>query len=162
KQQEKILDRIDKKTEEDPEFEAIYQQVMSRETDERILVKNMENVQGDERDVIFFSIGYARNEEGRMYNRTGSRNQQGAENRLNVAVSRAKEKIVVISSIEPNELQVSSAKNQGPRLFKAYLEYAKAVSSVDHGQVHHVLWQVNEQMNVQKQKTVLQFDSPFE
>src|SRR5690606_35623567 len=69
KQQEKILDRIDKKTEEDPEFEAIYQQVMSREMDERIFVKNIENVQGDERDVIFFSIGYARNEEGRVYNR---------------------------------------------------------------------------------------------
>ncbi|WP_234410390.1 AAA domain-containing protein [Caldalkalibacillus mannanilyticus] len=162
KQQDKILDLIDKKIQEDPEFEAMYHQVMSRDLDERIFVKNIENVQGDERDVIIFSIGYAKNHEGKVYNRFGTLNQHGGENRLNVAVSRAKEKIHVVSSIEPHELNVANAKNQGPRLLKAYLEYAKAVSNVEHEQVNHVLKQVNEQSNIQKQEGQLHFDSTFE
>ncbi|WP_332699556.1 DEAD/DEAH box helicase, partial [Halalkalibacter lacteus] len=67
KQQDKILDIIDKRVQDDPEFQALYNQVMSKDLDERIFVKNIENVQGDERDVILFSIGYAKNEEGRIY-----------------------------------------------------------------------------------------------
>ena len=64
--------------------------MLNRELDERVFVKNLENVQGDEMDIILFSITYAKNEEGKVNNRFGDLNKKGGENRLNVAVSRAK------------------------------------------------------------------------
>jgi AAA domain/Protein of unknown function (DUF4011) len=95
---------------------------------EAIFVKNIENVQGDERDIIIFSIGYAPDAKGKMAMQFGSLNGQGGENRLNVAVTRAREKIYIISSILPNQLRVEEAQNEGPRLLKSYLEYALKVS----------------------------------
>ena len=97
-------------------------------SEETIFVKNIENVQGDERDIIIFSIGYAPDAKGKMAMQFGSLNGQGGENRLNVAVTRAREKIYVISSILPNQLKVEEAQNEGPRLLKSYLEYALKVS----------------------------------
>ena len=94
-------------------------------------VKNIETVQGDERDIIIFCIGYARDERGRVNINFGTLNQDGGENRLNVAISRAKQKIYVITSIEPEELEVDSTKNDGPKLFKEYLRYVKAISNGD-------------------------------
>ncbi|MGP4072882.1 AAA domain-containing protein [Piscibacillus sp. B03] len=131
KQQVAIEDMIDKYAEEDPEFSAVYEEVMSRDLDERIFVKNIENVQGDERDIIIFSIAYAKNDEGKVYNRFGTLGQQGGENRLNVAVTRAKEEIHVVSSIEPHELNVTNTKNVGPKLLKHYLKYAYEVSELN-------------------------------
>jgi hypothetical protein len=96
--------------------------------EQAIFVKNIENVQGDERDIIIFSIGYAPDAKGKMVMQFGSLNGQGGENRLNVAVTRAREKIYVISSILPNQLRVEEAQNEGPRLLKSYLEYALKVS----------------------------------
>ncbi|PNE05135.1 AAA domain-containing protein [Priestia megaterium] len=163
KQQDKILDVIDKKLQEDSEFNALYSQVMGKDLDERIFVKNIENVQGDERDVILFSIGYAKNEEGKIFNRFGMLNQQGGENRLNVAITRAKENIVVISSIEPEELNVSATANIGPRLLKSYLKYVKAVSGIQHDQIKSVINEITESVNTHIQEnSTLQFDSPFE
>ena len=97
-------------------------------SEEPIFIKNIENVQGDERDIIIFSIGYAPDAKGKMVMQFGSLNGQGGENRLNVAVTRAREKIYVISSILPNQLKVEEAQNEGPRLLKSYLEYALKVS----------------------------------
>lgn len=162
KQQDKIMDLIDKRTQEDPEFQVLYNQVMSRELDERIFVKNIENVQGDERDVILFSIGYAKNEEGRIYNRFGMLNQEGGENRLNVAITRAKQGIIVVSSVEPEELNVSSTAHNGPRLLKSYLKYVRAISQMDKEQIESVIHEVRESTNTQTQQGDLQFDSPFE
>ncbi|PFH90626.1 AAA domain-containing protein [Bacillus sp. AFS088145] len=162
KQQEKILDEIEKLAETDKEFEVIYNQIQSRDLDERIFVKNIENVQGDERDVIIFSIGYAKGENGRVYNRFGTLSQSGGENRLNVAVSRAKEKILVVSSIEPNELDVSNSKNRGPKLLKAYLEYAKATSENNRDLVTSTLKDVQEGSNTMVTPHALHFDSGFE
>ena len=93
-----------------------------------LFVKNIENVQGDERDIIIFSIGYAPDTKGKMAMQFGSLNGQGGENRLNVAITRAREKIYIISSILPNQLRVEEAQNEGPRLLKSYLEYALKVS----------------------------------
>ncbi|MCA1318375.1 DUF4011 domain-containing protein [Bacillus tianshenii] len=162
KQQSKIMDMIDKATGEDEEFNAIYQQVMSQELDERVFVKNIENVQGDERDIILFSIGYAKNEEGKVYNRFGSLNQKGGENRLNVAITRAKEGIVVVSSIEPDELNVTNAAEMGPKIFKAYLKYAKAVANSHLETIEAVIQEINETVNTHTKKQDLHFDSPFE
>ncbi len=94
----------------------------------QLFVKNIENVQGDERDIIIFSVGYAPTEKGRFEAKFGSLNLEGGENRLNVAISRAKEQIYVVSSIWPHELQVEQTLNHGPKLLKAYLQYAHAVS----------------------------------
>jgi len=101
-------------------------------SDEPIFVKNIENVQGDERDIIIFSIGYAPDAKGKMAMQFGSLNGQGGGNRLNVAITRAREKIYVVSSILPNQLKVEEAQNEGPRLLKSYLEYALKVSEGDY------------------------------
>ena len=96
--------------------------------DETVFVKNIENVQGDERDIIVFSVGYAPDHRGKMTMNFGALNTHGGENRLNVAVTRAKQKVVVVASIYPNQLQTDNAQNQGPKLLKKYLEYAMEVS----------------------------------
>ncbi|GAA4831125.1 AAA domain-containing protein [Algivirga pacifica] len=97
-------------------------------TSEKIFVKNIENVQGDEMDLILFSIGYAPNEEGEIKAHFGSLNAVGGENRLNVAISRARKKVIVVSSLMPEDLDVEQVKNDGPKLLKAYLQYALDVS----------------------------------
>ncbi len=94
---------------------------------ERLFIKNIENVQGDERDVIIFSIGYAPDKKGKVSAQFGSLNAEGGENRLNVAVSRAREKIIVVSSLWPEQLQVGETKNAGPKLLKDYLQFARDI-----------------------------------
>ncbi|APC47774.1 hypothetical protein BME96_06130 [Virgibacillus halodenitrificans] len=164
KQQDKINDLIDRLVENDEEFNTVYQQVMNKDMDERIFVKNIENVQGDERDIILFSIGYAKNQEGRVYNRFGTLGQQGGENRLNVAITRAKEEIHLVSSIEPNELNVGNTKNDGPRFLKRYMEYARAVSNIKKEQAEFVLSDMSDEVNTKREQEQgdLSFDSPFE
>lgn len=162
KQQTKILDLIEKTAGEDEEFGAVYNQMMSRDLDERVFVKNIENVQGDERDIILFSIGYAANEEGRIYNRFGMLNQKGGENRLNVAITRAKEEIIVVTSIEPEELNVANTSQLGPKLLKSYLKYVKAVAHAQPEQIAAVIYEINQNVNTQVQTKELHFDSPFE
>ncbi|MBO6496707.1 MAG: DUF4011 domain-containing protein [Roseivirga sp.] len=93
-----------------------------------LFVKNIENVQGDERDVIIFTTAYAPDARGKFNVQFGSLNQAGGENRLNVAISRARQKVIVITSISPSQLKVEDTKNEGPKLLKAYLKYAKQVS----------------------------------
>ena len=93
-----------------------------------LFVKNIENVQGDERDIIIFSMGYAPDEKGKLSMQFGSLNAQGGENRLNVAVTRAREKVYFITSLWPSQLITDSTANEGPKLLKAYLQYALDVS----------------------------------
>lgn len=164
KQQEKIQEYVDQFAEDDAEFNALYSQVMSREIDARVFVKNIENVQGDERDIIIFSIAYGRNLQGRVSANFGTLNLQGGENRLNVAISRGKEKVIVVSSIKPVDIEVSGSKNLGPVLFKQYLRYAYAVANKDRDTVLNVLQEVNQsqQFNSRADSQGLSFDSPFE
>ena len=138
-QQNLILDKIDAARAADSEFGRLHGLAHEgRRRDAALFVKNIENVQGDERDVIIFSVGYARDVEGRFSNRFGSLNARGGENRLNVAVTRARESMVVISSIDPSMISASSA-NDGPRRFRQFLEYARAVSRRDAGGQQDVL-----------------------
>ncbi|MFT4033150.1 MAG: AAA domain-containing protein [Siphonobacter sp.] len=95
---------------------------------ENTFIKNLENVQGDERDIIIFSIGYAPDERGRITAQFGSLNQVGGENRLNVAITRARKRIYVVTSVWPEQLHVEDTSNEGPKLLKAYLEFARKVS----------------------------------
>jgi very-short-patch-repair endonuclease len=120
---------------------------MEREEGEErqgIFVKNIENVQGDERDVMIFSVGYARNPAGKMVANFGLLNQKGGGNRLNVAITRAKKKKIIVSSIEPDELSVESAKHEGPKLLKQYLQYARALSRGDSESVTTILGQLRQ------------------
>ena len=109
-------------------------------------MKNIENVQGDERDVIIFSITYAADAKGQVRLQFGSLNADGGENRLNVAVTRAREKVIVVSSLMPNELNTDQTKNDGPKLLKKYLDYAWKVSQkqwtphLPKYDDHHVDW----------------------
>ncbi|MCL2255263.1 MAG: AAA domain-containing protein [Firmicutes bacterium] len=127
-----INDLIDEACMEDANFRSMIYAERNRfehGEDVSLFVKNLENVQGDERDIIIFSVGYAKNEHDKVTAHFGPLNLEGGENRLNVAVTRAKSKIYLVTSIEPEELNVESAKNLGPKLFKRYLEYARSVST---------------------------------
>ncbi len=93
-----------------------------------IFVKNIENVQGDERDIIIFSVGYGYNSAGKLNTNFGLLNQKGGENRLNVAISRARQKIFVLCSFNPADLKVEKSINEGPKYFKSYLQYVKYMS----------------------------------
>lgn len=105
-----------------------------------LFVKNLENVQGEERDIIIFSVGYAKNDYDRVVAQFGSLSTEGGENRLNVAITRAKKKIYVVTSIEPEELdRAETTKNNGPKLLKRYLQYVRAVSDKKEGEAKAVL-----------------------
>lgn len=120
--------------------------------DVSLFVKNLENVQGDERDIIIFSIGYAKNEFGKVNSIFGSLSNEGGENRLNVAITRAKEKIYVVTSIEPEELKVESSKYVGPKLLKSYLAYTRAVSNGNLEEVQTILNSLQDSSVMQTQK----------
>lgn len=163
-QKELILNKIDKMCQEDQEFLALLQENNQRKTDEQLFVKNIENVQGDERDAIIFSIAYAPAEPGgRVVQQFGLLNQEGGENRLNVAITRAKKKVDVVCSVNPEfDLNTSGSRQQGPKLFQKFLIFAKAVSDRDNEKVFSILSEINPNMSVETDRGVLQFDSPFE
>lgn len=130
-QRDLIEDLIDKECSQDFDFAEKVHTEMQRTKDGEdigLFVKNIENVQGDERDIIIFSIGYAKNREGKFIQNFGWLNQAGGENRLNVAISRAKKQVHVVCSFDPSELNVENTKNPGPAILKKYLEYTSAVS----------------------------------
>lgn len=97
--------------------------------DKSLFVKNIENVQGDERDIIIFSMGYARDVYGVVRRRFGWLNNDGGQNRLNVAISRAKQKIYFVSSLFPEEFKVDDLKSTGPKLLKDYMRYCYYISN---------------------------------
>lgn len=133
-QRDAILDELDKECLRDKAFSNQLAKESARQDngeDIGFFVKNIENVQGDERDCIMFSTAYAKNAEGKVVRNFGWLNQQGGENRLNVAISRAKRKIYLITSIFPQELYVDDLKNDGPKIFRKYLDYCFAISSGD-------------------------------
>ena len=141
-QRDMIYDVIDEESVKDPTFGSAVRAEMARKDngeDTGLFVKNIESVQGDERDVVMFSIGYAKNASGKLVHNFGWLNQKGGENRLNVAISRAKKKIHIVTSFRPGELMLDDAKNDGPRILKRYLEYAFAVSSGNKDEAEMIL-----------------------
>ena len=161
-QRDLIDDLIDEECMKDSQFRTQILAEQKRKKDGEdigLFVKNIENVQGDERDIIIFSIGYAKDECGRIATRFGWLNQKGGENRLNVAISRAKEKIYVVASIIPEDLVVEDSKNEGPRYFKKYLEYAYAISNRNDEGAKQVLLSFGDSGS---SNSDVQFDSGFE
>lgn len=141
-QQSAIADMIDEECSRSPDFRSkmlVETHRIENGEDTSIFIKNLENVQGDERDIIIFSIGYAENEAGKVYTSFGSLSAEGGENRLNVAITRARTKIIVVTSIEPEDLKVDTSKNKGPKLLQKYLMYVRAVSAGKTDEVKAIL-----------------------
>lgn len=126
KQQQAISYEIQRFREQNPRHEAFF----AEDKEDEFFVKNLENVQGDERDTIFFSVGYAKTKEqkanGRpMSMRFGPLGVEGGERRLNVAITRAKKNVKLVSSILPSDIDLSRTEKDGIRMLRAYIEFAK-------------------------------------
>jgi very-short-patch-repair endonuclease/predicted house-cleaning noncanonical NTP pyrophosphatase (MazG superfamily) len=119
-QMETVQEAIDRRLKDNPEFEKFF----IEDRLEGFFVKNLENVQGDERDVIFFSVGYGRDQNGNITMNFGPLNKPGGERRLNVAVTRAREKVVLVTSIKATDLD-PDVKAVGVQTLRGYLEYAE-------------------------------------
>ena len=119
-QQSVIEDEIQKFRVNNPFFEEYFDE--NREAP--FFVKNLENVQGDERDTIIFSICYGKNTQGKMYMRFGPLGQQGGERRLNVAITRAKDNVKLVGSIMPEDIDISKTKADGVLMLRSYIDYA--------------------------------------
>lgn len=162
-QKECIEELLERETNKDIEFGVLYKDELDRKEGNEytgIFVKNIENVQGDERDIIIFSVGYAKNEEGRVVRNFGSLTMRNGENRLNVAISRAKRKIYLITSIEPEELGYVENLSKGAILLKKYLQYVKSVSDKDKEETRKILYSLDTIEKTDSQ--IIHFDSPFE
>ncbi|MGH9508370.1 MAG: DUF4011 domain-containing protein, partial [Terriglobales bacterium] len=121
KQAELIREEMDRLFATDENAEA-YRAKWSEEL-EYMFVKNLENVQGDERDAIFISTVYGKDPQGNFYQRFGPINSAYGHRRLNVLFTRAKKKVVVFSSIIPEE--IADAENWGVRALRGYLQFAR-------------------------------------
>ncbi|MCA9238480.1 MAG: DUF3320 domain-containing protein, partial [Planctomycetales bacterium] len=119
-QQSLIQDLFDQALRDAPELEWFF-------ADERVeptAVKNLENVQGDERDVMYFSITFGKDAAGKFPVDFGAINRDGGERRLNVAVTRARQALMVYASFLPDELRAERSSARGVHDLKAFLEYA--------------------------------------
>ncbi|SNS94655.1 AAA domain-containing protein [Asanoa hainanensis] len=123
-QRDLILDLLEDST--DP----LVRERMSEDETEPIFVKNLENVQGDERDVILFSLAFSTNPEtGKLPLNFGPLSQTGGERRLNVAITRARRQVVLFSSFDPGDIDLARTTAIGTRHLRAYCELA--ASGVD-------------------------------
>jgi superfamily I DNA and/or RNA helicase/very-short-patch-repair endonuclease len=95
------------------------------ETPEPFFIKNLENVQGDERDVIFISVTYGKDAQGSMFQRFAGVNTASGQRRLNVMITRAKKRTVVFSSLDGDDIQVTPSTPWGVKALKGYLDFAK-------------------------------------
>lgn len=121
KQKQAILDELELLRRRQPELESFF----SDNPDEPFFVKNLENIQGDERDVVMISIGYAKNKSGYMAMRFGPLSADGGERRLNVLISRAKIRCEVFSSIVSDEIDLERGRGHGVAALKTFLCFAE-------------------------------------
>jgi predicted DNA-binding WGR domain protein len=130
--------------EEDPAFAALLENESVREENDvfcGLFVKNLENVQGDERDIIIMSVCYGHDAGGRMLMNFGPINQRGGEKRLNVIFSRAKHHMAIVSSIRHHD--ITNDYNDGANSLKNFLHYAEALSKGDAASARRVLENLN-------------------
>ncbi|MFZ2957287.1 MAG: DUF3320 domain-containing protein [Candidatus Ozemobacteraceae bacterium] len=120
-QQTLIEDLLDEKRAEFPEIDPFF----TDQVKEPVFVKNLENVQGDERDIMLFSITYGPDSTGKVTMNFGPLNRQGGERRLNVAVTRARESLKVFSSLTPEMMNLSRTQATGVRHLHSFLRYAR-------------------------------------
>lgn len=110
------------KNENDPDMDHFFRETAS----EPVFIKNLERVQGDERDAIIITLGYIKEPDGRMLHRFGPINNKGGERRLNVAASRAKNRLTMVSSFSAEDLDPNRLTSEGGKALRAYLQYTKS------------------------------------
>ena len=169
KQQQAIDEALRNAEEADPSLAELLHPLRhpaSGSRDDALVIKNIENVQGDERDIIIFSTGFARPPDGRTMRRHfGAISQSGGENRLNVAFTRARNQMHVLCSFDPHEVPLAGLENRGPRILMGYLQYAKAVSEQRPAVAEALLDELAQATHRQvgaREGGLLRFDSDFE
>ncbi|MYD43838.1 MAG: DUF3320 domain-containing protein [Gammaproteobacteria bacterium] len=120
-QRDLIQLKMDHYSRELPEVEAF----TARDWDEPFFVKNLENVQGDERDAIYVSIGYGKDQNGYFGQNFGPVSSEGGERRLNVLFTRARRTCKIFASIRHDDIRLDAAKYDGPRVLKRFLKFAE-------------------------------------
>ena len=142
-QQKLIMDMLDEACRKDPSLDSYF----AESELEPVFVKNLESVQGDERDIIYFSTTYGKDAAGVLSMNFGPMNRPGGERRLNVAITRARQELVVFSTLRPEHIDLARTQAIGVRDLKHFLEFAergpRALAEADFGSVGS-------------------FDSPFE
>lgn len=118
-QQELILDLLEEECARDPGFEL----ALNKNTKEPLLVRNLETIQGEERDTVIYSLTYGKDEGGRFTHNFGPLNKEGGERRLNVALTRARENYVFLYSLEPHWIEEEKLTHEGVKMLKAFLIY---------------------------------------
>ena len=139
-QRQAIQDALEVGRRQHPELQAFF----NRHPHEPFFIKNLENVQGDERDVILISIGYGRTKDGYVAMGFGPINGEGGERRLNVLITRAKQRCEVFTNLTAEDLDLSRTRAKGVAALKTFLEFAQ------HGRLS------------QNIETGREMDSPFE
>lgn len=119
-QSDLIEDLLTEELAKHPELE-----LQNRQSEEPLFIKNLENVQGDERDIILFSVGYGPDKEGNVSMNFGPLNKAGGERRLNVAVSRARYEMKVFSTLTPEQIDERRTQAEGVLGLKRFLKYAR-------------------------------------
>ncbi len=120
-QQSLVQDFLDQICRKDPRLEWFF----SDEREEPVIVKNLENIQGDERDVILFSITFGPDRAGKLTMNFGPINDTGGERRLNVAITRARRELHVFSSIQAEQVDLGRTRADGVKHLKSFLDYAE-------------------------------------
>lgn len=120
-QADAIKDQLELMRRTDPSAEEFF----SSHPHEPFFVKNLESVQGDERDVVLISVGYGRTEEGYVSMNFGALNGQGGERRLNVLITRARQCCEVFSNLTHDDIDLSRTSARGVAVLKAFLKYAQ-------------------------------------
>ena len=133
-----INDELNERAEIDDRFRLALEQERTRTQDQEdigFFVKNVENVQGDERDVIIFSTTFGRTRQGQFRRYFGVLGQKGGRRRLNVAITRAKQKVVLVTSIPVDEVSDMLSTQRPPAIerdyLQGYLAYARRVAAGD-------------------------------
>ena len=127
---------------------SAFEQFFVEDKEEAFFIKNLENVQGDERDTIIFSIGYAKDYRGVMYMNFGPLSREGGYRRLNVAITRAKYNVKLVGSIMPCDIDIDHVSSEGVKMLRSYIEFAQQGIEALHKEASY--------------SSTTIFDSPFE
>ncbi|MCL6454027.1 MAG: DUF3320 domain-containing protein [Alicyclobacillus sp.] len=119
-QADAIEDEVDRLRQADPTCESFFTALS-----EKFFVKNLETVQGDERDVILISVGYGRDKDGYLTMGFGPLGKAGGERRLNVLITRARVRCEVFTNLRSDDIDLHRARGEGIRVFKAFLRYCE-------------------------------------
>ena len=121
KQSDAIQDELEILRRNDPSLESFF----AAHLHEPFFVKNLENVQGDERDVVFISVGYGRNAIGQVSMNFGPLNKDGGHRRLNVLITRARRQCHVFTNLRSDDIALNRTNARGVRVFKTFLLYGE-------------------------------------